>query len=76
MLWKDCYRWLVLLTAHHSGSGRMASPFPVGDLHLLSFASFPGAHRFGSFADMPSLRRHVCFTPASGHQSQRPPSPL
>jgi hypothetical protein len=27
--------------AHHSGSGRMASPFPVGDFHLLFFASFP-----------------------------------
>ena len=26
--------------AHHSGSGRMASPFPVGDFHLLFFASF------------------------------------
>ena len=25
--------------AHHSGSGRMASPFPVGDFHLLFFAS-------------------------------------
>ena len=31
--------------AHHSGSGRMASPFPMGDLHLLFFASFPGALR-------------------------------
>jgi uncharacterized protein YbjT (DUF2867 family) len=36
--------------AHHSGSGRMASPFPVGDFHLLFFASFPGALRVGSFA--------------------------
>ena len=26
--------------AHHSGSGRMASPYPVGDFHLLFFASF------------------------------------
>jgi hypothetical protein len=34
--------------AHHSGSGRMASPFPVGDFHLLFFASFPGALRSGS----------------------------
>src|SRR5258708_5433964 len=34
--------------AHHSGSGRMASPYPMGDFHLLFFASFPGALRFGS----------------------------
>jgi hypothetical protein len=34
--------------AHHSGSGRMASPYPVGDFHLLFFASFPGALRSGS----------------------------
>ena len=26
--------------AHHSGSGRLARPYPVGDLHLLFFASF------------------------------------
>ena len=25
--------------AHHSGSGRLARPYPVADLHLLSFAS-------------------------------------
>ena len=31
--------------AHHSGSGRMASPYPMGDFHLLFFASFPGALR-------------------------------
>src|SRR5262252_5520579 len=36
--------------AHHSGSGRMASPYPMGDFHLLFFASFPGALRFGSRA--------------------------
>src|SRR6202051_3260306 len=36
--------------AHHSGSGRMASPYPVGDFHLLFFASFPGALRSGSQA--------------------------
>src|ERR1700687_2589755 len=34
--------------AHHSGSGRMASPYPMGDFHLLFFASFPGALRVGS----------------------------
>src|ERR1700687_4938851 len=31
--------------AHHSGSGRMASPYPMGDFHLLFFANFPGALR-------------------------------
>src|SRR6202048_2724600 len=46
--------------AHHSGSGRMASPYPIGDFHLLFFASFPGALRvgvicvdFGMFASRP-----------------------
>ena len=34
--------------AHHSGTGRLARPSPVEDLHLLSFASFPGALRDGS----------------------------
>src|SRR6202048_5610706 len=33
--------------AHHSGSGRMASPYPMGDFPLLFFASFPGALRDG-----------------------------
>src|SRR2546423_877695 len=42
--------------AHHSGSGRMASPYPVGDFHLLFFASFPGALRDGSFATEPVRR--------------------
>ena len=28
---------------HHSGPGRLARPYPVKDLHLLSFASLPGA---------------------------------
>src|SRR6202040_1772116 len=36
--------------AHHSGSGRMANPYSMGDFHLLFFASFPGALRVGSFA--------------------------
>jgi len=33
--------------AHHSGPGRLARPYPVEDLHLLSFASFPGALAVG-----------------------------
>jgi hypothetical protein len=32
-------------TAHHSGSGRLAIPYPVGDFHLLFFASKTGALR-------------------------------
>src|SRR5260370_15125808 len=45
--------------AHHSGSGRMASPYPVGDFHLLFFASFPGALRSGSECEI--LYASRCF---------------
>jgi hypothetical protein len=38
---------------HHSGSGRMASPYPMGDFHLLFFASLPGALCLGSDSDQP-----------------------
>src|SRR4029077_11100986 len=48
--------------AHHSGSGRMASPYPMGDFHLLFFASLPGALRVGSFADIPGVGPRVRFT--------------
>src|ERR1700730_10957878 len=48
--------------AHHSGSGRMASPYPMGDFHLLFFASFPGALRDRSKTGVPGFVRHVCFT--------------
>src|SRR6516165_7776025 len=34
--------------AHHSGLGRLASPYPMGDFHLLFFASLPGALGLGS----------------------------
>src|SRR5882762_5546157 len=44
--------------AHHSGPGRLARPYPVEDLHLLSFASFPGALRFGSKSAVPSVIEH------------------
>lgn len=37
---------------HHSGPGRLARPYPVEDLHLLSFASFPGALRVGPTGDI------------------------
>jgi|ERR1700690_333881 len=35
--------------AHHSGSGRMASPYPMGDFHLLFFASFLAHSVWGQF---------------------------
>lgn len=41
-------------TVHHSGSGRLANPYPMGDLHLLFFASKTGALGTGSTAA-------VCF---------------
>jgi hypothetical protein len=52
--------------AHHSGSGRMASPYPVGDFHLLFFASFPGALRIRSLASLLARSSHVCSSPDSG----------
>ena len=49
-----CERFTAALASrnlvHHSGPGRLARPYPVEDLHLLSFASFPGALADGSFA--------------------------
>ena len=48
--------------AHHSGSGRMAGPYPVGDFHLLFFASFPGALRNGSKATVRRCPRFFRFT--------------
>src|ERR1700716_1635712 len=59
--------------AHYSGSGRMASPYPVGDFHLLFFASFPGALRVGSFSEIGARTREVCFAPMSGYRSPRTP---
>ena len=44
---------------HHSGPGRLARPYPVEDLHLLSFASIPGALAVGSFASAPGDRQGV-----------------
>ena len=51
--------------AHHSGPGRLARPFPVGDLHLPSFASFPGALCIGSNAAVGSYAEHVGEAPES-----------
>lgn len=53
--------------AHHSRSGRMASPYPMGDFHLLFFASFPGALRVGSFASISLGAGYFRSSPMSGH---------
>ena len=54
--------------AHHSGPGRLAKPYPVEDLHLLSFASFlahsAGGQRSGERGDV-----HV--VPATRHDDSR-----
>jgi hypothetical protein len=42
---------------HHSGSGRLAIPYPMGDFHLLFFASETGALDSGSRAEMLASRR-------------------
>jgi hypothetical protein len=49
----------------HSGPGRLARPYPVEDLHLLSFASFPGALRSGSIA-VDAVRDAVLIEQHSG----------
>src|SRR5947199_2866397 len=53
--------------AHHSGSGRMAGPYPMGDFHLLFFASFPGALRSGSIASFRPYASHFRSTHESRH---------
>jgi hypothetical protein len=46
--------------AHHSGPGWLAMPYPVEDLHLLFFASFPGALAVESFSDVQKCPGDVC----------------
>src|SRR5437868_5368555 len=53
--------------AHHSGSGRMAGPYPMGDFHLLFFASFPGALRIGSNATVWPSAGRFRSTPINRH---------
>src|SRR5262245_59318158 len=48
----------------------MASPYPMGDLHLLFFASFPGALRLGSKPDMWPKLPPVGSGPESRHQDR------
>jgi hypothetical protein len=62
--------------AHHSGSGRMASPYPMGDFHLLFFASFPGALRIGSNSEVAAIPSYFCFAPMNGHRETQRPSPF
>src|ERR1700730_9741770 len=57
--------------AHHSGSGRMASPYPMGDFHLLFFASFPGALRVGSITSFWGGADDCRSTPMNGHLQSR-----
>src|ERR1700687_5763414 len=57
--------------AHHSGSGRMASPYPMGDFHLLFFASFPGALRVGSITSFWGDADDFRSTPMNGHLQSR-----
>ncbi len=54
------------VTAHHSGSERLAGPYSVEDFHLLSFASF--AWRTPLLADCRLSRRHF-FSRLSGRSS-------
>src|SRR5260370_36651673 len=53
--------------AHHSGSGRMASPYPMGDFHLLFFASFSGALRSGSKASFSPSDEDFRCAPINRH---------
>src|SRR6202142_578240 len=54
--------------AHHSGSGRMASPYPMGDFHLLFFASFLAHSASGQFSEVGTPNRQLCFAPPGGHR--------
>jgi len=48
----------------------MAGPYPMGDFHLLFFASFPGALRIGSFATVWGCPIDFRFRPKSRHPYQ------
>src|SRR5215470_17282818 len=61
--------------AHHSGSGRMTSPYPMGDFHLLFFASFPGALRLGSTADIGSRASLRVEAEIASYSAPRPLHP-
>ena len=47
----------------------MASPYPVGDLHLLFFASFLAHSVKGQKAKYSLRANDVCFGPNNGHRS-------
>src|SRR6266404_9155249 len=57
--------------AHHSGSGRMASPYPMGDFHLLFFASFLAHSESGQKRKCPGSRGSP-FYPQEQTSSARP----
>ena len=66
-----CERFTAALASrnlvHHSGPGRLARPYPVEDLHLLSFASFPGALANGSSREFYYQRPRLGMLEAGAH---------
>jgi hypothetical protein len=51
---------------HHLGSGRLAIPYPMGDFHLLFFASKTGALCSGSIASAWLRADHFRSAPING----------
>ena len=62
--------------AHHSGSGRMASPYPMGDFHLLFFASFLAHSVPGSSTDLNISKSDFRSSYKSGLKSGIEPCPF
>ena len=54
------------VAVHHSGSGRLANPYPMGDFHLLFFASKTGALAAGSKAPFRKSAGHFRRTALRG----------
>jgi hypothetical protein len=52
---------------HHLGSGRLAIPYPMGDFHLLFFASKTGALGLGSTTALTALKRDFRSVSESRH---------
>ena len=46
----------------------MAGPYPMGDFHLLFFASFPGALRYGLKSEVEASPAVVRLNPTNGHR--------
>ena len=58
--------------AHHSGPKPLAKRYSAEDLHLLSFASFPGARGSGSGRESSTLPRSAGNAPESGRLNEAP----